>query len=104
VASRSSAAAQHACVAGPLLVCGLRTAHSSVQGRAVQLVDVPGHPRMAHVFEERVPAAAGVVFVIDAAGFVRRKGEIARWAPLSAVHGESSGVSKSRRAEAYCRT
>jgi hypothetical protein len=33
---------------------------------------------MVHAFEERVPTADGLVFVIDATDFVRRKSEIAR--------------------------
>lgn len=51
---------------------------SIMQGRDARLEDLPGHPRLAHEFTERVRAASGVVFVIDATDFVRRKSEIAR--------------------------
>jgi GTPase SAR1 family protein len=51
----------------------------SVQGTAttVQLVDVPGHPRMQSIVQERCRDARAVVFVLDAGAFATQKAEIA---------------------------
>jgi signal recognition particle receptor subunit beta len=45
--------------------------------RPVQLVDVPGHPRVRGQAERYAGRAAGVVFVVDSVDFMPRKTEAA---------------------------
>jgi signal recognition particle receptor subunit beta len=45
--------------------------------RRVQLVDVPGHPRMRGLVRERCKAAAVVIFVLDSAAFIQQKADVA---------------------------
>ena len=54
-----------------------------VQGTnsTVQLVDVPGHPRLRCSFNEWIRAAVAVVFVLDAGDFVRQRSVTAECVP-----------------------
>ena len=45
--------------------------------RTVQLVDVPGHPRVRGGFQAHLSTARGVVFVLDSVDFLPHKTEIA---------------------------
>lgn len=45
--------------------------------RPVQLVDVPGHPRVRGAADRYADRAAGVVFVVDSVDFMPRKTEAA---------------------------
>ena len=45
--------------------------------KQVQLVDVPGHPRMQTLVRERCRDAQAVVFVLDSGNFVAQKADIA---------------------------
>lgn len=43
----------------------------------MQLVDVPGHPRVRGGFQAHVAAARGIVFVLDSVDFLPHKTETA---------------------------
>lgn len=45
--------------------------------RPVQLVDIPGHPRLRGQLERHAERAAGVVFVLDSVDFMPKKTETA---------------------------
>ena len=47
----------------------------------MRLVDVPGHPRLRAAVRERSRTAAAVVFVLDAADFIRQKADVAGCVP-----------------------
>ena len=49
--------------------------------KQLQLVEVPGHPRMRSVFTERCRGAAAVLFVIDPSDFIRQKADVAGCVP-----------------------
>jgi signal recognition particle receptor subunit beta len=59
---------------GPL---ASETAAGVASARPVQLVDVPGHPRVRGQAERYAGRAAGVVFVVDSVDFMPRKTEAA---------------------------
>jgi GTPase SAR1 family protein len=48
-----------------------------VAGRAVPLVDAPGHPRLRALAASRAPSAKAVVFVVDASDFLPHKADAA---------------------------
>ena len=43
----------------------------------VNLVDIPGHPRVRRGFEQHLRSTQGIVFVVDALGFLPHKTETA---------------------------
>lgn len=43
----------------------------------ITLVDIPGHPRVRHRFEEYAGSTRGVIFVLDSADFLSQKTDIA---------------------------
>jgi len=43
----------------------------------VNLVDIPGHPRVRRNFERFVDSARGIIFVVDAVDFLPNKTETA---------------------------
>ena len=45
--------------------------------RPIHIVDIPGHPRLRHVFDVHAPSARGVVFVVDSVDFMPKKAEVA---------------------------
>lgn len=47
------------------------------KAKAIQLIDIPGHPRVRHKFEEYTDRTRGIVFVVDAAEFLTQKTLIA---------------------------
>jgi hypothetical protein len=62
--------------------------HCHMQGvkQKLQLVDVPGHPRMRALLQEWCRRAAAVIFVLDAADFIQQKSEIAGCADLGTTN------------------
>lgn len=45
--------------------------------KKLHVVDVPGHPRLRSTFDERVPDAGAVVFMLDSSTFAANKHDIA---------------------------
>ena len=62
-----------------------QTASQGGKATTVQLVDVPGHPRVRQDFERYVAGARGIVFVVDALDFLPHKTETAECALCFAV-------------------
>ena len=66
------------------------------RARSVQLVDVPGHPRVRHKFEQYMRTARGVVFVLDAdeSSFLSQRTETAEQLldVLTSLHGPKRGL------------
>jgi signal recognition particle receptor subunit beta len=55
----------------------VRLRRDGARARPARLVDLPGHPRLRGRFAAAAPAAAGVIFVVDAVDFMPRKAEAA---------------------------
>ena len=66
------------------------------KARSFQLVDVPGHPRVRHKFEQHMRAVRGVVFVVDAheASFLVQRTDTAEQLldVLTSLHGPRRGL------------
>jgi signal recognition particle receptor subunit beta len=43
----------------------------------LNLVDIPGHPRLRDEVKKHVAETAGAIFVVDVVGIVRNAGEVA---------------------------
>lgn len=66
------------------------------RARSVQLVDVPGHPRVRHKFEQYMRTVRGVVFVVDAdeSSFLSQRTDTAEQLldVLTNLHGPKRGL------------
>ena len=49
--------------------------------KQLQLVDVPGHPRLRDTFKTYIPDAKAIVFVVDASTIARNGRDVAEYAP-----------------------
>ena len=58
----------------PLILIAVVQGHRT---RLVDIVDVPGHPRVRGRFAEHIDSACGLVLVVDSADFLPHKAEIA---------------------------
>ena len=60
----------------PLDAC-VRCYQGTGRATLVNLVDVPGHPRVRRAFERHLRGTRGIVFVVDALDFLPHKTETA---------------------------
>lgn len=51
--------------------------YDKASARPIHVVDIPGHPRLRHVFDVHAPSARGVVFLVDSVDFMPKKAEVA---------------------------
>lgn len=62
------------------------------QKKALEVVDVPGHPRLRGSFKTYVPEAKAIVFVVDASTVTRRGAQVAECVMISALKRDTSDL------------
>lgn len=54
--------------------------------KTLRVIDVPGHPRIRDQFQEHLPDAKGIVFVVDASTVSRNGAAVAEYVAYHAIH------------------